>query len=197
MKGIENVDSLSWDFHKMIGTSLMCNVFLINNRPHTLGRLCSSGDESYIFHKSSHNEVHDLGAVSLQCGRRVDSLKWFLDWKFFGKKEFGRRVEHSLELCRYAESIVDESDSLELILPRNSFNICFRYIAPEKVANKLNLAIRNTLYHDGTSMVGYAYFNDILFLRLLLAGHDLTGGDIKRYFSDFIKTGKSLEGMSL
>ncbi|MCD4720059.1 MAG: hypothetical protein K8S13_09405 [Desulfobacula sp.] len=61
----------------------MCNIFLINNRPHTLGRLCSGGDESYIFHNdpdnnTNINEVHDLGAVSLQCGRRVDSLKWFL-----------------------------------------------------------------------------------------------------------------------
>ena len=201
MSGLENVDSFSWDFHKMLGTSLICNVFMINNRPHTLGRLCSSGDESYIFHNSQDNntninEVHDLGAVSLQCGRRVDSLKWFLDWKHYGKKEFGRRVEYSLELCCYAESIVKESNFLELVLPRNSFNICFRYKASEEDANKLNLAIRNTLYHDGTSLVGYAYFEDKLFLRLLLANHDLTREDIDQYFSSFIDMGKSLEGIS-
>jgi glutamate/tyrosine decarboxylase-like PLP-dependent enzyme len=196
MSGIEHVDSLTWDFHKMLGTSLMCNIFMINSRPHTLGRLCSSGDDSYIFHdvpdrNSNINEVHDLGAVSLQCGRRVDSLKWFLDWKYFGKAEFGRRVEHSLELCRYAESIIQESESLELVLPRNSFNICFRYKAPENFVNKLNLAIRNTLYHDGKSLVGYAYFEGKLFLRLLLPGHDLTREDIDQYFSNLIKTGKS------
>ena len=198
VNGIEHVDSLTWDFHKMLGTSLMCNIFMINNRPHTLGKLCSSEDDSYIFHEvpnssTNVNEVHDLGAVSLQCGRRVDSLKWFLDWKYFGKKEFGRRVEHSLELCRYAESIVQESEFLELVLPRNSFNICFRYKALENVANKLNLTIRNTLYHDGKSLVGYAYFKDKLFLRLLLAGSDLTRKNIDHYFSNLIETGKSLE----
>ncbi|MCF6249344.1 MAG: PLP-dependent decarboxylase [Desulfobacula sp.] len=197
MDGIEQVDSLTWDFHKMLGTSLMCNIFMINNRPHTLGKVCSSDDESYLFHDSQNNkkninEVHDLGAVSLQCGRRVDSLKWFLDWKYFGKKEFGRRVEQSLELCRYAEAIVKESDFLELVLPRNSFNICFRYKARESVANKLNLAIRDTLYHDGKSLVGYAYFEGKLFLRLLLAGSDLTCEDIDQYFLDFIETGNSL-----
>ncbi|MDA3917200.1 MAG: pyridoxal-dependent decarboxylase [Deltaproteobacteria bacterium] len=197
VNGIEHVDSFTWDFHKMLGTSLMCNIFMINNRPHTLGKLCSSEDESYIFHdvpdsNKNINEVNDLGAVSLQCGRRVDSLKWFLDWKYFGKKEFGRRVERSLELCRYAELIVRKSDFLELVLKRNSFNICFRFKAPENVANKLNLAIRNTLYHDGKSLVGYAYFEGKLFLRLLLAGHDLTREDIDQYFSDLIKTGKSL-----
>ncbi len=36
ISGIEHVDSLTWDFHKMLGTSLMCNVFLINNKPHTI-----------------------------------------------------------------------------------------------------------------------------------------------------------------
>jgi glutamate/tyrosine decarboxylase-like PLP-dependent enzyme len=195
MSGIEQVDSLTWDFHKMLGTSLMCNFFLINNRPHTLGRICSGGDESYIFHNSTDNDVRDLGAVSLQCGRRVDSLKWFLDWKFFGKKEFGRRVEYSLELCRYAESVVKESDSLELVLPRNSFNICFRYKARKEITNKLNLDIRNALYQKGKSLVGYAYFNDILFLRLLLASHDLVKEDIDRYFANFIEMGKSLEEM--
>jgi len=197
VNGIEQVDSLTWDFHKMLGTALMCNVFLINNRPHTLGRLCSGGDESYIFHNAPDtnaniNEVHDLGAVSLQCGRRVDSLKWFLDWKYYGKKQLGRRVEYSLELCRYAESIVKNSDSLELVLPRNSFNICFRYKAPEAIAGKLNLDIRNALYHDGVSLTGYAYFENKLFLRLLLAGSDLTREDIDRYFSDLIATGKKL-----
>lgn len=197
MESIEHVDSLTWDFHKMLGTSLMCNIFMINNRPHTLGKLCSSGDDSYIFHDSpgkstNINEVHDLGAVSLQCGRRVDSLKWFLDWKYFGKKEFGRRVERSLELCQYAESIIRESEFLELVLPRNSFNICFRYKAPENISNKVNLAIRNTLYHEGKSLVGYAYFEDKLFLRLLLAGFDLTRKDIDHYFSNLIETGKSM-----
>ena len=130
MSGIEHVDSLTWDFHKMLGTALMSNVFLVNNRPHSLGRVCSGGDESYIFHNTSDNEVHDLGAISLQCGRRVDSLKWFLDWKYFGREEFCHRVEHSLDLSRYAESIVEKSDFLEMVLPRNSFNICFRYKAP-------------------------------------------------------------------
>ncbi len=198
MAGIEHVDSFTWDFHKMLGTSLMCNIFMINNRPHTLGNLCSGGDESYIFHgseksdNSTVNDVHDLGAVSLQCGRRVDSLKWFLDWKYFGKKEFGRKVEQSLELCHYAESIVRQSDSLELVLPRNSFNICFRYTAPETQANELNLAIRDSLYHTGKSLVGYAYTQEKLFLRLLLAGSDLTCEDIDQYFMDVIETGKSL-----
>lgn len=194
LAGIEEVDSFTWDFHKMLGTALLCNVFLINNRTHTLGKVCSAGDDSYIFHGDDDtNEVLDLGAVSLQCGRRVESLKWFLDWKYFGKKGFAGRVEHCLGLCEYAEKVVRQSEDLELVLPRSSFNICFRYKTSEKNANALNLAIRTKLYHDGISLVGYAYHEKKLFLRLLLAGPALTTSDIDQYFSDLIQCGKTLE----
>jgi glutamate/tyrosine decarboxylase-like PLP-dependent enzyme len=194
LAGIEEVDSFTWDFHKMLGTALMCNVFLINNRTHTLGKVCSAGDDSYIFHEENNNDVLDPGAVSLQCGRRVDSLKWFLDWKYFGRKGFASHVERCLELCEYAEKVVRQSAELELVLPRSSFNICFRYRTSEENANRLNLAIRTKLYHDGISLVGYAYHEQKLFLRLLLAGHDLTTNDVDHYFSQFIQTGKTLEG---
>lgn len=193
MKGVEKVDSLTWDFHKMLGTSLMCNVFLINNRSRTLGKVCSAGDASYLFHNESDNSVRDLGAVSLQCGRRVDSLKWFLDWKFFGKEEFARRVEYSLQLCSYAEKKVQELDELELVLPRNSFNICFRYLGKGARNDELNLLIRKKLYQQGASLVGFAYQQKKPFLRLLLANHELTQNDIDRYLSDIVETGKSLE----
>ena len=203
MRGIEQVDSLTWDFHKMLGTALMCNVFLINSRVHTLGQVCSGGDDSYLFQKregntgegntGEGNAVLNLGEVSLQCGRKVDSLKWFLDWKFFGRKGFAKRVEATLELCRYAEKVVAGHDKLELVLPRNSFNICFRYRSNDGKADKLNLAIRKKLYHDGISLVGIAYHQNRPFLRLLLANHDLSSLDIDHYFQQVVETGKYLE----
>lgn len=193
MRGIEKVDSLTWDFHKMLGTALMCNVFLINNREHTLGRVCSGGNDSYLFHGKNTNTVYNLGEVSLQCGRRVDSLKWFLDWKFYGRKGFGERVEYSLELCRYAEQVVRNYEELELVFPRNSFNICFRYLWKNELGDDLNLPLREKLYHEGSSLVGYAYHENRPFLRLLLANHDLTKVDIDDYFSNLVKRGKQLE----
>ncbi|MCP4341812.1 MAG: PLP-dependent decarboxylase [Desulfobulbaceae bacterium] len=194
LAGIEEVDSFTWDFHKMLGTSLMSNVFLINNRIHTLGKVCSAGDDSYIFHGENSNAVLDLGAISLQCGRRVDSLKWLLDWKYFGRKGFAKRVEHCLSLCEYAEKIVHDSQELELVLPRSSFNLCFRYKVREERANQFNLALRTKLHHDGISLVGYAMHEGKLFLRLLLANAELTTEAIDRYFTNLIRTGKYLSG---
>ena len=113
----------------------MCNVLLINHSSRTLGAVLGGGDGSYLFRDTEDSGVRDLGTTSLQCGRRVDSLKWFLDWKYYGKAGFGKRIEKYLELCKYAEDCVHGYSELELVTPRVSFNICFRYKVEEFFAN--------------------------------------------------------------
>jgi len=192
LKGLEEADSFTCDFHKMLGSSLMCNILLINKRMHTLGAVLSAGDGSYLFRDEEVNEVEDFGTVSLQCGRRVDSLKWFLDWKFFGREGLAKRVEGYLELCEYAESIVVKSDELEMVAPRTSYNICFRYKVAEKDANRFNLALRTKLYQEGVSLVGVAYIDGKMVMRLLVTNPDAIKGDVDNFFSHVIEIGNSL-----
>ncbi len=190
LKGLEYADSFTLDFHKMLGASLMCNILLINNRSHTLGTVLSAGDGSYLFRNEHDNEVDDFGAVSLQCGRRVDSLKWFLDWKFFGREGFGKRIEKYLELCEYAEEWVNQSEELEMVVPRTSFNVCFRFKVAEEESNSFNLALRSRLYQEGTSLVGITYIEGDLFMRLLITNSASDESDIDSFFQSLIDTGR-------
>ncbi len=192
LKDLEEADSFTCDFHKMLGSSLMCNILLINRRMDTLGAVLSAGDGSYLFRDEEVNEVEDFGTVSLQCGRRVDSLKWFLDWKFFGRAGLATRVEGYLQLCEYAESIVVKSDVLEMVAPRTSYNICFRYKVAEKDANRFNLALRTKLYQEGLSLVGVAYIDGKMAMRLLVTNPDAIKADVDNFFSHVIEIGNSL-----
>lgn len=192
LQGLEDADSFTCDFHKMLGSSLMCNILLINKRAHTFGTVLSAGDGSYLFRDEDVNEVEDFGTVSLQCGRRVDSLKWFLDWKFFGREGLAKRVEGYLELCEYAESIVVKNDKLEMVAPRTSYNICFRFKADEEDSNRFNLALRTKLYQEGLSLVGVAYIDGKMVMRLLVTNPDATKGDVENFFSHVIEIGDSL-----
>ena len=51
---LEQADSFTLDFHKMLGAALMCNVLLFNHRPHILRDVISAGDESYIFREGDN-----------------------------------------------------------------------------------------------------------------------------------------------
>lgn len=190
---LEQADSFTLDFHKMLGTALMCNVLLFNRRPHILREVCSAGDESYIFREGEHGEVRDLGTMSLQCGRRVDSLKWFLDWKFYGQAGLAARVEHYLELCRYAEQQVEQAEELEMVVPRESFNICFRYRPPQGIgAASFNKALRERMHRTGRCLVGTGLVNDELVLRLLITNVNVDKPQIDSFFRAVMATGREL-----
>ena len=190
---LEQADSFTLDFHKMLGTALMCNVLLFNHRPHILRDIISAGDESYIFREGDNGEVRDLGTMSLQCGRRVDSLKWFLDWKFYGQAGFAARVEKYLELCQYAEQQVERFEELEMVVPRESFNICFRYRPPQGVpVSSFNKALRERMHRTGRTLVGTGLVDGELVLRLLVTNVNVDKPEIDAFFQMVIETGREL-----
>ncbi|MDR2549708.1 MAG: pyridoxal-dependent decarboxylase [Desulfobulbus sp.] len=193
LPALEQADSFTLDFHKMLGAALMCNVLLFNRRPTFLREVCSAGDESYIFRQGEDGEVRDLGTLSLQCGRRVDSLKWFLDWKFYGQAGLAERVEQYLELCRYAEDQVGRLPELEMVVPRESFNVCFRFRPPEGIpAEPFNKALRERMHRAGRALVGTGYVNGQLVLRLLITNINVGQPEIDRFFQSVIATGREL-----
>ena len=190
---LEQADSFTLDFHKMLGTALMCNALLFNQRPDVLREVCSAGDESYIFREGEDGEIRDLGTQSLQCGRRVDSLKWFLDWKFYGQAGLAERVEHYLELCQYAEQQVLQSAELEMVVPRESFNLCFRFRTPADIpAEPFNLELRNRMHRTGRTLVGTGFVNGEMVLRLLITNINVGKPQIDRFFQMVIETGREL-----
>ncbi len=192
LPGLEEADSFTFDFHKMLGSALMCNVLLMNGRSDAFARVLSAGDGSYLFRNESVDGSEDLGPISLQCGRRVDSLKWFLDWKFFGREGLARRVEKNLELCEYAEEVVNASDELELVVPRTSFNVCFRFKVPEAESNSFNLALRTALHREGASLVGVGYIDGRLAMRLLVTNPASEKSDVDAFFASLIEKGRQL-----
>jgi len=193
LQGLAEVHSFTCDFHKMLGSALMCNVLLLNHYSRMFSDVLGGGDGSYLFRDTEDYEVTDLGTSSLQCGRRVDSLKWFLDWKYYGRTGFGRRVERYLRLCEYAEECVHSYPELELVVPRVSFNICFRYKVEEEMANRFNQELRTRMYQQGLALVGLAYIGEILVMRLLVANTNVGRDDIAAYFKQLVATGRVME----
>lgn len=196
LQGLSEADSFTWDFHKMLGSTLMCNILLINKRREVLATALSAGDGSYLFRNENADEMEDLGPSSLQCGRRVDSLKWFLDWKFYGRAGLAARVEKSLELCAYAEEVINRSPDLELVVPRTSFNVCFRFRVAEAESNAFNLALRTRLYKEGTTLVGIAYIEGKLVMRLLVINPAAERADLDTFFRHLIAKGRELRQQS-
>ena len=191
MDGIERTDSLAWNPHKLMNIPLVCSVLLVS-RKDSLYENITDINADYIFHDI--DEAEDLGKKSIQCGRRVDAVKLWFAWKFYGKEGYGNRINNSMAMAAYAEKGVIDMPELELVVPRNSFTVCFRYI-PEQCddLNAFNLSLREKLRKSGKSMVNFGYSGKVLTIRLVIANSEVDSGDIDNFLRFVYETGKELE----
>lgn len=188
LKDIEHLDSFTMDFHKMLGSNLMCNFLLINHEG-LLTTTCADGDNSYIF----RDDNYDSGVSSLQCGRRVDSLKWFLDWKYYGHQGFANRVENYYELAKFTVQSIIKRDSLEMMSQRAAFNVCFRFKTGENVdADTFTQALRDKLYQDQKTLIALAHVNGHLIFRFLISNTNTTKESIEDLLDTIVDNGEKL-----
>ena len=194
LDGSTRADSFSWDAHKMLGVPLMCSLIFVR-QPGAMNQAFNLGDTSYIFHDD--NLSHDLGPSSLQCGRRVDMLKMWLEYLFYGNEGFRNRIDHFLKLSEWAEQRVEKESDLELQSERWINNICFRSkpagLHDEEQLNTFNKTVRDRLKAAGSTFVNQAYLGDALTIRLVIANKDVTAADITRFFDLWVTEAQKLE----
>ena len=183
LSGCDKSDSFSWCAHKMLGAPITCSALIVKDKS-ILKIINNVSGTDYLFHDKSNL---DLGHSSLQCGRRTDSLKLWLIWKYIGDSELSIKINYLIKLAKYAEKLVNESPILHLIQPVESLNICF-YIKPQNLStrnlNHFNILIRNKLISEKGIMVNYAKINKKTCLRLITTNFDSTEKHLDQFFKD-------------
>ncbi len=145
----------------------------------------------YLFHS---NADYNLGEKSLQCGRRIDSIKLFTAWKYYGDNGYEKRIDNLFEIAKYVEKKVKENPKLELQVERQTLSVCFRYIPEKKVdLNKFNIQLRENLMKSGKALVNYGYVNNEATIRFINVNPDVSTNNIDTFFKFFLKEAKELE----
>lgn len=157
IKGIEQVDSFSFNAHKMLGTPLSCSIIVSRDKKHLHESF--SNDASYLY-QTDHDEFN-LGKMSLQCGRRNDALKFWTLWKSVGTKGLEKIVDHQFDLAQVARNYISSNPDYTLYSYPDSISVCFNYrdIPPRILCT--------ALYEAQELLVGYGSFGDHEFVRLV------------------------------
>jgi glutamate/tyrosine decarboxylase-like PLP-dependent enzyme len=192
MDGIQKADSICWDAHKMMGLPLICSTFLIK-KPQVLRTLCGHANVAhYLFLDDA--EYDDLGRYSLQCGRRNDALKLWLEWRVRGDAGWSKMVDRYMDLAAHLESSVNAHPSLQLMSSRMWTNVCFRY-APsgtEMDLNELNGELRNRLIQEGQFMVSRSNIGDDVILRPVISNQNVTTESLDRLVAAILRHGDEI-----
>jgi len=188
LKGIENSDSISWDAHKLMGIPLICSVILLKDNNQLLPAVCEQTSD-YLFHEHEYDDL-DLGKKSIQCGRRVDSLKLWLSFKYYGMKGYEQRIEKMIALADYLTDKVKSNSSFELLAPTTYCNVNFRFKPDgnftQEVINNINLKARDEMYKEGIALFNYCYIDEKLSIRFILANPDVSTSDLDDILEVFL-----------
>ena len=172
IKGIGEVDSFSFNAHKMLGTPLSSSMILVKDKKHLYRSF--SNDASYLY-QTDHDDFN-LGKMSLQCGRRNDALKFWTLWKSVGTNGLEKMVDKQFDLADVAREYVRNNPDYKLYSFDNSVSICFNY---------KNIAARDictSLYEHEKLLVGYGSFNGEEFIRLVTINVQNEPEDIIAFF---------------
>lgn len=138
LAGSQLAASIAINPHKMMGVPITCS-FLLGadlRQFHAANTLPAP----YLFHSSSStpanpSEIYDLADLTLQCGRRGDSLKLALGWIFHGKDGYAAQVEHAFSMAAYLASLVVGNPNLVIVSdnPPPCLQVCFYYACGGKL----------------------------------------------------------------
>jgi glutamate/tyrosine decarboxylase-like PLP-dependent enzyme len=176
----------------MMGVPLMCSVFLIKN-PITLRRLCDHTNVAhYLFHNDS--ALDDLGRYSLQCARRNDALKLWIEWRVRGDAGWASMVDRHMDDADYLEDQVNLHPQLEMMSSRMWTNVCFRFTEPADgmTLNDLNTEIRNRMISEGSFMVSRSNIGDDVILRMVLVNQSVTRESLDRFVARVVHHGNEI-----
>ncbi|RKY18380.1 MAG: glutamate decarboxylase [Planctomycetota bacterium] len=200
MRGCERADSVVWNPHKMMGVPLACSALLMRDR----GRLAATNamGADYLFH-AGDDARYDLGDLSLQCGRRVDSLKLWLSWRALGDEGHARRIEQLFSLAGSLRELLAQRDAFELVREPQGCNTCFRYVPEcwrgvpsgrerDIALGQASVELREALRSEGRLLINYAPVDGVPALRHVANNHRVTRADLSFLLDELERHGAAL-----
>lgn len=173
LRGSHLADSITINPHKMMNVPTTCSFLLGPDM--RIFNAANSTSAGYLFHGSDDGDVWDLADLTLQCGRRGDSLKLALAWLYYGANGFEKQVDHAFDMASYLYELLEKSGDFVLLgsNPTPCLQVCF-YLAPggklsddKDVNTKRTQTIVHGLVQRGF-MVDYAPGEKGSFLRVVV-----------------------------
>ncbi|RWA11698.1 hypothetical protein EKO27_g3401 [Xylaria grammica] len=181
--GVERANTVTVNPHKMMNVPVTCSFLL--TRDVSVFQRANTLPAGYLFHGDDNDEGNageitekeywDLADLTLQCGRRADSLKLALAWIYYGASGFEEQIDHAFDMASQLASLVENAQNFVLHSsnPPPCLQVCF-YHAPSGVLDsnsetntqRTKIMVRN-LVNRGF-MIDYAPGENGSFFRVVV-----------------------------
>lgn len=193
LAGIEQADSLSVDFHKLLWQPIPCSVFLVREAQYF---------DSIKMHADYLNSeldedagVPNLVTTSLLTSRRFDALKFWISLQSLGRIQLAAMIDRTVALAAYAAETVRTTAALELICEPQLSTVVFRYKPQhaELDADLINAAIRRRLFETGSAVIGHTRIRGHQCLKFTCMNPATSDSQMQELIAAVVAQGEELE----
>ncbi|AJC48488.1 aspartate aminotransferase family protein [Allofrancisella guangzhouensis] len=180
LDGLELVDSVTVDFHKLFFQPISCGAFFCKDK--SILKLLSYHAD-YLNPDKDGFDTINLVDKSIQTTRRFDALKLSIALKCSGTKLFSEWINHIIETTTKSIKTVSEDKNLQLAFKEtqhlnNSLNtIVFRYFdenSNQETLNTINSKIHKATFHSGNFAIAQTKVNRNTYLKITLVNPMIT-----------------------
>lgn len=166
LKGVERADSLVWDAHKLMMMPALVTAVLFKDARH--GAAAFAQEAGYLFEEATNGDDDawaDIGRRTVECTKRMMSLKLYACLKALGVRAFAEHVDHC---CTLASSLAHmaRGRGYEVLTEPECNIVCFR---PRGRTGGQIAALRRKILDDGRFYIVQVHRPDGLWLRCTLS----------------------------
>lgn len=162
LAGVEKADSLTWDTHKMLGTTTLAGVALFRSREDFSRTFSQKAD--YLFVDVPDTPGPDMSRYSIECTKAGLSLKLLFNLAWLGRRGLATHVEELYDkAARFHDRIAAREGFRCLMRPETNI-LLFRMGEDDALQDRLRL----NLVHGGRFYITRATVGGRSWLRLAL-----------------------------
>jgi glutamate/tyrosine decarboxylase-like PLP-dependent enzyme len=188
LAGIEQADSLAFDFHKWGQVPYDAGYLLV--RDGELQRQSFAVSSAYL-----RRETRGLAAGSPwpcdygpDLSRGFRALKTWFTLKVYGTKSLGNAMSRSCDLARHLESRIARTPELELLAPVELNIVCFRYRSDD--SDRVNAGIVVNLQEAGRVAPSTTIIDGKLAIRAAIVNHRTSQTEIDKLIEQTLALGR-------
>ena len=200
-RGLERLDSVSVDAHKLLGVPTDCGILLVREADRL--RRAYSIHAAYLGEDGEDPHALDYMEQGPQMSRAFRALKVWMTLRRFGADGLRRQFAHQLAMARHLHGLVAEHPDFEVLHQPQLYLYCFRFApdalaerrgepAAEAALDRLNQGIADLLQRSGLALVMTSRLAGRVVLRFSICSHRTRERDIESTFEAIARLGRSL-----
>ena len=195
VRGIEQADSLAFDLHKWVYLPFEIGCVLV--RDPKLHSATFATHASYLEEAQGGIMAGGLPFADrgVELTRGFRALKLWMSLQVHGVETIGALIAQNMAQAAYLEELIRISPRLELVAPRPTNVVCFRYRRPDmddKALNALNRRLVVELQESGLYIVSSTVLGGRYALRVAITNHRSQMDDFTALAEDCVRFGDQL-----